>query len=140
MLRNAFGNLATEALQTETISLQQETLDWVQSLPTLPVEGGQVKVRDEFASGEILPDQISTGGVLEFNFTFAVQTLWVYAVLTDNLDAVGEVRVDPFGGTPAINLGIPVSYGAGFPISVITSSVRVSAPSGVRVTIYGNRR
>lgn len=98
------------------------------------------QVADDYQAGEILPDQSGNGGVLTFTFAASVQNIWVYAVNPLDLTATGEVRVDPFGGTPSASTGIPVSYGGGFPIPIVTSSVKVFAPVGSRVTIYGNRR
>lgn len=98
------------------------------------------EVKDDFLTGEILADQTGAGAALTFTFSAVVQTVWVYAVDPADLTATGEVRVDPYGGTPTASLGIPVGFGGGFPIGVTTSAVKVFAASGVRVTVYGNKR
>jgi hypothetical protein len=98
-----------------------------------------VPVADDYPAGEILADQTGPG-VLTFTFSAPVQTVWVYAVHTTDPASTAEVRVDPFGGTPSASLGIPVSLGGGFPIPAVTDEVAVFAPSGVRCTVYGNRR
>lgn len=95
---------------------------------------------DDYPAGEILADQTGAGAALTFTFAADVQTVWVYAVDPADLTASGEVRVDPFGGTPTASLGIPVPLGGGFPVPVVTDSVKVYAASGIRVTVYGNRR
>ena len=100
----------------------------------------QWPVADDFASGEVLADQTGAGAALMFVFSAAVQNVWVYAVNPSDLSEAGEVRVDPFGGTPSATLGIPVAFGGGFPIPATTSSVKVYAENGIRVTVYGNRR
>jgi hypothetical protein len=97
------------------------------------------QVADDYQTGEILPDQIGTGGVLTFTFNEPVQNLWVYAIAA-NPDTQGEVRVDPFGGAPSASLGIPVAFGGITPIPTTASIVRVFAATGIRVTVYGNRR
>lgn len=98
------------------------------------------QVADDYQTGEILPDQIGVGGVLTFTFSAPVQNIWVYAVNPLAPDDLGEVRVDPFGGTPTASLGIPVALGGITPIPTTATVVRVLAPNGVRVTVYGNRR
>lgn len=99
-------------------------------------------VSDDFPSGEVLSDQVSTGAVMTFTFSADVQTFWVYAVDPTNLDTDGEVRVQPYaaGVAPSAGYGWPVRYGSGWPVQAITGSVRVYAASGIRVTVYGNRR
>lgn len=101
----------------------------------------QSHVRDDYAQGEILPDQTAVAdGVLTFEFSEPVQNIWAYAVLEGNAEALGEVRVDPYGGSPSGTFGIPVSFGSITPIPAIAQTVRVWAQDGVRVTVYGNRR
>jgi hypothetical protein len=78
--------------------------------------------------------------VLVFTFASPVQNVWVYAVNPLDLTDAGEVRADPFGGTPSATLGIPISFGSITPLPVVTSTVRVFAGLGVRVSVYGNRR
>jgi murein DD-endopeptidase MepM/ murein hydrolase activator NlpD len=115
----------------------------------LPVETGLTQpttpedvqpVADDYQTGEILPDQTGSGAALVFTFSAPVQNIWVNAVNPLDLTDVGEVRVDPFGGTPSATLGIPVGFGSLTPIPATLTTVRVFAGVGVRVTVYGNRR
>ena len=96
-------------------------------------------VADDYATGEILADQTGPG-VLTFTFSFPVVALWVYAVDPTDIAAGGEIRVNPFGGTPSNSIGMPVPLGAAFPLTVTTSSVRVYAEDGIRVSVTGYRR
>lgn len=106
--------------------------------------GEQLRVADDYAAGAVLADQtagdvVDGGEVLTFTFSEPVAP-WVYAADPADLDADGEIRVDPFGGSPSASLGIPVRYGAGYPLQVETLTVRVWAPAGVRVTAWGPAR
>lgn len=113
---------------------------WNGGSPVVVSDSAPIPAKDDFPTGEILADQTGAGAALTFMFSAVVQTAWVYAVDPADLTASGEVRVDPFGGTPTASLGIPVPFGGSFPIPVTTSSVKVFADTGVRVTVYGNRR
>lgn len=89
--------------------------------------------QDVFTGGEVLPDQAGADAVLMFNFSSSVELVWVRGV--------GALcRADPFGGTPALGLGIPCADDEPTPITVRTSQVRVYAPSGAtRVSVWGFR-
>ena len=92
----------------------------------------------DYSSGQILADQAGTGAVLTFNFTTPVDFMWV----TDTGTTTTNIsRVDPFGGTPAASLGIPVFNQTPTPISVVppASSVKVYAPAGANIAVYGLR-
>lgn len=133
--------LPSNQVQVDALTDAQLRATPVPVTGTLTVEPAALQqVADDYQTGEILPDQVGAGSVLTFTFSAPVQNIWVYAVDPSDLTASGEVRVDPYGGTPSASLGIPVSFGGGFPISATTSAVKVFAPSGVRVTVYGNRR
>lgn len=125
----------TETVGLTNAQLRSAPIEVTGSLTIDPPDLQQVA--DDYQTGEILPDQIGNGGVLDFTFSAPVQNLWVYAVRDDDS---GEVRVDPFGGTPSANLGIPVAFGGITPIPTTATVVRVFAETGVRVTVYGNRR
>lgn len=93
-------------------------------------------VRDDYVGGEILADQTGAGAVLTFTFASAVQLVVVHGngLVTDT------ARADPFGGTPTATLGIPCGDEAATYIPVTTSSVKVFAPVGMVITVWGFRR
>lgn len=132
--------LPPEQVQTDALTnteLRASPLEVTGSLTIDPPALQQTA--DDYQTGEILPDQTGVGGVLIFTFSEPVQNLWVYAIAADP-DTQGEVRVDPFGGTPSASLGIPVAFGGITPIPTVATVVRVFAGNGIRVTVYGNRR
>lgn len=97
-------------------------------------------VKDDYSGGEILADQTGAGAALTFTFSAAVDAVWVYAVDPADLTATGEIRVDPFGGTPTSSFGVPVPYGSAFPLTAPMTTLKVYAESGARVTVVGYRR
>lgn len=98
--------------------------------------GGQTvyrqRVTDKFTGGEVLADLTGAGAVLTFTFASAVQLVWVFSAGADS-------RADPFGGTPSATLGIPCDTDTPMPLTVETSSVKVYAPTGATVTVWGFR-
>lgn len=96
-----------------------------------------LKVHDDYQTGEILADQVGAGGVLTFTFSEPVHMLWINDIgaTTTNVS-----RADPFGGTPNATTGITVPNGTPTPITVTTSSVKVYAPTGSTISVYGYRR
>lgn len=96
-------------------------------------------VREDFALGEVLDDQVGdtgvNGGVLEFTFSEPVIGFWVAA-----MGEYGVVKVDHYGGTPSNTRGIPVEVGGQLPIMEPATTVKVYAPDGVVVTVWGHRR
>lgn len=93
-------------------------------------------VRDAYTGGEVLPDQAGAGASLTFTFSSPVQLVYVFA----RSAAGGSIsRADPFGGTPAASAGIPCDDGVPQAIPVTTSTVKVFAPSGVTVSVWGYR-
>lgn len=97
--------------------------------------GGTIKVRDDYQTGEILADQNGTGAVLTFTFSAAVSLIVVQSTGTSLVS-----RCDPFGGTPTASLGIRLDDGVPNYVAVATSSVKVFAPSGASIAVYGLRR
>jgi hypothetical protein len=89
------------------------------------------EVRDEFRGGEVLGEQAGPG-VLDFTFVAPVQLVWVRA-------HGGDARCDPFGGAPGPQAGIPCDDGVPQPITLTTAQVRVWAPDGVAVAVWGYR-
>lgn len=135
------GSVHTEALSIVDPENINQIARVTDSKPADDSAGVVVRVAgDNYSLGEILEDQTGAGAALTFTFSAAVQTVWVYAVDPADLTASGEVRIDPFGGTPTASLGIPVPLGVGFPIDIVASSVKVFAAADIRVTVYGNRR
>lgn len=94
-----------------------------------------VQVKDDYQTGEILADQSGAGAVLTFTFASSMSLVVVQSVGTALVS-----RADPFGGTPSAVLGIRCDDGVPVYIPVQTSSVKVFAPVGTTVTVYGLRR
>lgn len=92
-------------------------------------------VEAEFTSGEILAQQNGANAVLTFTFSAPVNEVYV--------DLIGDTlvgRADPFGGTPSSVLGIPCYDKVTRKLSIITTTVRVYAPTGATVNVFGFRR
>ncbi len=90
---------------------------------------------DDYALGEVLPDQPGAGGVLTFTFSSPVVSFWVAVVGT-----TGVCKVDHYGGTPSASSGIPVEAGGVLPIPEPATVVKIYAPAGTTVTVWGQRR
>lgn len=112
----------------------------VSSLPEVEVKndsGAALTVKDDYAAGEILADQVGSAGVLTFTFSSPVHLVWV----TDIGAGTANIsRADPYGGTPTATSGIPVLNGSPTPLMQTTSSVKVWAPVGSTISVYGCRR
>lgn len=91
------------------------------------------RVADDYTGGQTLPDQAGSGAVLTFTFTTPVQMVVVEA-------RGGTVRADPFGGTPSGSLGVVCFDGTPTYVPVTTGAVKVFAPGGTTVSVYGLRR
>jgi hypothetical protein len=91
-------------------------------------------VSDRFTGGEVLPDQSGAGAVLTFTFASAVHLIWV---LSQGADLVA--RVDPFGGVPSAVAGIPVFEQAATAIVVTATTIKVYAPVGTTISVWGFR-
>lgn len=94
-----------------------------------------VQVKDDYQTGEILADQSGAGAVLTFTFTNQQSMVVVHSVGANLVS-----RADPFGGTPSSTLGVRCDDGVPVYMPVQTSSVKVFAPTGTTVTVYGLRR
>lgn len=97
--------------------------------------GGTIRVRDDYQAGEVLPDQSGAGAVLTFTFSAAVQLVVAQSTGTDL-----TARLDPFGGAPAASTGIRLDDGVPTFCPVTATVVKVFAPAGVTVAVYGLRR
>lgn len=98
--------------------------------------GNAIPAKDDYQSGEVLADQTGAGAVLTFTFSSAVQL-----VVVDANGATTDIaRADPFGGTPAATTGIPCRDEVPTYMPVTTTSIKIFAPSGMAVSVYGYRR
>jgi hypothetical protein len=117
-----------------------------------------VPVFDDYYSAEYLPDQTNTNptsSVLTFSFSSPVQLVWVF-MRGASINDEGRVTVgvdsgttdgtpvpgvtDPVVQTPSQNTGTVLQDQTPTPITVVANSVKVFAPVGARVTVYGYRR
>lgn len=89
-------------------------------------------VRDEYGDGQALPDQLGADAVLTFTFAAPVNLVLVEA------DG-GDVRVDPFGGVPAIDTGVRARDATPTYIPKTVTEVKVWAATGTVVSVAGFR-
>lgn len=140
--------MANNALPQSLIDLQQPITDeqlraspievdtgLVQGLTDTQLRSSSLSVKDDYALGEVLPDQTGANNVLTFTFSEPVVSFWV-AVIGDE----GLVKVNHYGADPSPTSGIPVQAGGVLPIPEPTTSVKVYAPTGLIVTVWGQRR
>jgi hypothetical protein len=92
-------------------------------------------VKDDYQSGEVLADQSGAGAVLTFTFSTTMSMVTCLSIGT-SLTA----RADPFGGTPTSTLGIRLDDGVPVFIPVNSSSVKVFAPAGTSISVWGLKR
>lgn len=95
-----------------------------------------VASKDFYTAGECLADQNGDGTAKTYAFSAPVQLVYVEV---KSSGGTSQGRADPFGGTPTASAGIPCEDGAATAIPVTTSSVKVFAPSGCTVTVWGFR-
>lgn len=146
-LRNAFDNLALEDTQKQVLEklneaivegvsqkLQTETGDFVFASGT---DSGEQLVADDLSNSQYLEDKIGDGGVLTFSFSQTVQQIWVYMKAEDPTE---EARVTTNLQNPSSSLGIVLSDQTPTPITVSTDIVRIFAPVGSRISVYGHFR
>lgn len=96
------------------------------------LDSATVAGTDIFTNGQVLADQTPGGTVVTFTFSAAQQLIWVKPT-------GGNCRVDPFGGTPSITVGIPCDDGVPNPLTIQTTALKVFAPAGVAVAVWGYR-
>lgn len=97
---------------------------------------GQLFVRDAYTGGETLPDQDGADEVLDFTFSAPVQLVYVYGKsASGNL----QCRADPFGQVPSAAQGIPCDDRVPVAIPVTASAIKVYAPNGMTVSVWGCR-
>lgn len=92
-------------------------------------------VRDDYALGELLADQVGSNNVLTFTFSAPVVSFWVAVQGTS-----GTCKIDHYGGIPSSVKGIPIEAGGSIPIPEPATVVKVYAPVALRVTVWGQRR
>lgn len=88
--------------------------------------------KQALATGEHLPDQPGAGGVLTFTFTAQMDFIWVRSV-------GGISRADPWGGEPTGNSGWYCDDNEATPIEVQASQIKIHAPAGATVSVWGQR-
>lgn len=109
--------------------------EWLDSLKGQDGSG----VSDDFTATEYLDDQVSAGAVLTFAFSAPVQKVWVELVAVNDDDiSTGRVRAD--SADPDADTGTLLVAGRPQPMSITTSEVRVLAPVGKKIAVYGYRR
>lgn len=91
-----------------------------------------LRIDDVYTTGEVLEDQPGANDVLTFTFSAPVDIVWVRC-------EGGDVRVDPFGGDPTSTKGIKVEDKVPTPMPVRRTTVKVWAPSGTTVNVWGFR-
>jgi len=143
MGRQAYGGGSVSLTASDIAAISGLTDTQLRASP-VPVSGpitdsqlraSAVQVKDDYQAGEILVDQSGAGGVLTYTFSNQQSLIVVHSVGT-----LLTSRADPFGGTPSSTLGIRCDDGVPVYIPVQTSAVKVFAPSGTTVTVYGVRR
>lgn len=99
-----------------------------------PLLSSKVSTAETFASHEVLADQSGDGTVKEFDFVNgAVDLAWVRC-------QGGVGRASGTGAdAPAVNRGAYCADGEPEPITVRGTKVRVFAPVGVTISVWGYR-
>lgn len=92
---------------------------------------------DDYSGSEYLAEQTSAGAVMTFTFTADVHQVWVEQSSSDST-AVARVRAD--GSDPTSTVGIPARDKVPVPMTVTTDTVKVLAPEGAVVNVWGYRR
>lgn len=95
---------------------------------------GRLLNEDIYTGGEVLADQAGAGAVQTFTFSAPVQLVCCLAS-----GVSGTARFDPFGGTPSATQGIPCDFGVPTPVPVQATIVKVYAPAGLTVSVWGMR-
>lgn len=102
--------------------------------------GNPQRTADDYSVVEYLDDQSSTGTVLTFTFSAAVQKAWVMLIAANAEDfTTARVRVD--GTAPTATRGSLIYAGQNTPFDVPNGTeVKVLVTSGKTISIYGYRR
>lgn len=114
------------------------TITFVYSDGTRLTTTGAINVAfDDYSQTEYLEDQPSAGSVLTFTFSGEVQQVWVELQSASDT-ATARVRID--GIDPTSTIGTRIQANTPQPITGNTTEVRVLAPSGTTIGVYGYRR
>lgn len=137
---NVLGTVANPVQVTGAVTLPVgQAVELLDSGGTnkVSIDGnGALKSKDDFQGGEALADQAGAGAVLTFSFlNGAVQMLVIEAQ-----GSSGTARADPFGGVPTATQGVVCDAGVPTYIPVTASSVKIFAPVGLTLSVYGLRR
>lgn len=106
----------------------------VANLQTVNANADTVEMQrtaDYYNASEYLADQSGNGTVLDFTFTSAVQVIYVRAI-----GGIARVGV---GATPSASAGAYVGADETFAIPRNASSIKVYAPTGTNVAVWGYR-
>lgn len=103
-------------------------------LTNTELRSSKVLVGDIYPNGEVLADQVGAGAVLTFTFSNPMNLIWVLSSGTTLVS-----RCDPFGGIPDASLGIYCEDGIPVPVTVTATTIKVFAPIGTTVRVYGYR-
>ncbi len=113
---------------------------WNGGSPAPVDQSNQLPVKDDYNGVEYLADQQSSGSVLTFPFTASVQKIWVELQATSQTDT-STARAQTDGNAPTASRGILLHAGQVQPISCPSTTVlKVLAPTGYTVVVYGYRR
>lgn len=97
-----------------------------------PLRSSRVDVAEVATEMEALDDQAGAGAVLTFTFASAVQLVWVRSVGDISRAVVGSQ-------TPTATLGAYCGDDEPTPLTVNAVSVKVFAPVGATVSVWGMR-
>lgn len=123
-LRNALGAIALDA----TVLAVRDRL------PTTLTATDELAVADDYQTFEALADQVGAGGVLTFTFSAAVNLVVVHAVGASQIARAATTQ------TPTASLGARCPDDAPTYLPVTTTAVKVFAPNGMTVSVWGYRR
>lgn len=118
------------------VTLSTEDVAALSALTDTQLRAAAVATKDDYQAGEVLADQTGANNVLTFTFASPVQLVVVDA----NGSATDIARADPFGGTPSAALGVPCRDEVPTYMPTTTTVVKVWAPAGMVVSVYGYRR
>lgn len=133
----ASGNppVATELVGADHYQLMKLVDSAAGSIAPIGTAARPMPVRDDYTGGEVLAQQAGAGAVLTFTFASEVQL-----AVVESSGALLVSRADPFGGIPAAALGIPCRDEVPVYLPVAVTVVRVFAPVGANVNVWGFRR
>jgi hypothetical protein len=134
------GALAKDATLANVLTRQSDGTQKTQ-VTSLPAVTGTVTANqggapwttnDNFTAFEALADQAGSNGVLTFTFSSAVDLIWVQSNGGTSRAVVGSQ-------TPSATLGAYCADGTPLPIPIHATVVKVYAPNGATVSVWGER-